>query len=152
MSITAAVEPFSSVIEEAKPMLVEHWKELALNQDKVPLSPMWQTYAQREAAGEVMVVTLREAGRLVGYFCGMIGPGLHYATCLTLIMDIFFVHPDVRGRHGGIRLFRAVEKEAKRRGVQRMFVGSKMHKDTSRLFNALGYHPCETSYSCWLGD
>ena len=107
--------------------------------------------AAREAAGELMVITLRDKGRLVGYFVGIVAPGLHYSTCLTLTMDIFWTHPDIRGGFAGVKLFRAVEKEAKRRGVQRMFYGSKLHKDCGSLFRYLGLEPIETYYSKWIG-
>ena len=150
--LTAQVEEWSPFIQEAQPLLPLHWEELALNKDKVPLDPQYDVYAARDAAGQVMVVTLRDAGRLVGYFIGFVAPGLHYQTCLTLTMDIFWTHPDIRGGFGGVRLFRAVEKEAKRRGVHRMFYGSKLHKDASRLFDFLKMEPVETYYSKWIGD
>lgn len=150
--ITAHVESFTERLEELKVLLPMHYEELALNKDKVPLDPQYDIYIKREAMGEVLFVTLREAGRLVGYFIGFVAPGLHYRTCLTCTMDIFYVHPDVRGRMGGVRLFRAVKAELKRRGVQRWFVGSKTHADASRLFEALGFHKVETYYSMMVGE
>ena len=150
--ITPHVESFRDNLDELKTILPLHWEELALNKDKVPLDPQYGIYLAREDAGELLMVTLREAGRMVGYFIGFVAPGLHYRTCLTLTMDIFYVHPEVRCRHGGVRLFKAVQAEAKRRGVQRMFVGSKCHADASRLFEALGYKEVERYYSAWLGD
>lgn len=150
--ITAQVEDFPPFLEEVKPILPQHYLELALNQDKVPLSPQYDEYLRRDAQGMVMAVTLRKAGELIGYFVGFIAPGMHYSTCLTLILDIFFVRPEYRGEGAGFVLFRAVEAEARRRGVQRMFVGSKMHKDASWLFERLGYEPCETFYTAWLGE
>lgn len=150
--ITAQVESFSEMLPSLMPMFPEHWAELALNQDKVPLDPQYDLYLQRDAAGQVMLMTLREAGELIGYFIGFVAPGMHYKTCLTLTMDIFWVKPAYRGNGAGFVLFKAVEAEAKRRGVQRMFVGSKMHKDASWLFDRLGYEPVETYYSAWLGD
>lgn len=150
--LTAQPEPWATFIEEAKPLLPLHWEELALNKDKVPLDPQYEVYDARDRRGEVMVITLRQVGRLVGYFIGFVAPGLHYRTCLTLTMDIFWTHPDVRGGMGGVRLFRAVEAEARRRGVDRMFFGSKQHKDASRLFEFLKMEPVETYYSKWIGD
>lgn len=149
--ITAQVEPFLPFLEEVKPLLPLHWEELAMNKDKVPLAPQWGVYEAMDAAGQIMTVTLRERGRLVGYFVGFVKPGLHYETCLTLTMDIFWTHPDIRGGLAGVKLFRAVEKEAKRRGVQRMLFGSKLHKDASRLFDFLKMEPIETYYSKWIG-
>lgn len=150
--ITTHVETFRGNLPELEPLLPLHYLELALNQDKVPLDPQFEIYLDREDAGELIFMALRDAGDLVGYFIGFVSPGLHYKTCLTLIMDIFYVHPDHRGSGAGWQLFKAVEVEAKRRGVQRMFVGSKMHKDASWLFERLGYEPCETYYTTWLGE
>lgn len=150
--LTVCVESFTDGIEELKVLLPMHWEELALNRDKVPLSPNWEEYKERDANGSIIYVTLRNKGYLVGYFVGFIAPGMHYTTCLTCIMDIFYIHPDVRGQFGGVKLFRFVEKELKRRGVQRMVVGSKNHKDASCLFDFLGYTMIETFYSVWLGE
>ena len=149
--ITAQVEAWPEFIKEAQPLLPLHWDELALNKDKVPLDPCYEIYDAKHAQGAVLVVTLRDAGRLVGYFIGFINPGLHYRTCLTLQMDIFYVLPEARGQKGGFILFKAVENEAKRRGVQRLFCGSKLHKDASWLFDKLGYQEVERYYTHWLG-
>ena len=94
----------------------------------------------------------RDNGSIVAYFVGFVAPGMHYRTCLTLTMDIFWVKPEYRGKSLGIRLFKAVEAEAVRRGVNRMFVGSKLHKDASWLFDKLKYKPVEMYYSKTFGD
>jgi GNAT superfamily N-acetyltransferase len=150
--LTVQVESFPELLEELKPLLPLHWEELALNKDKVPLDPQYDVYLQKDVNGQVLSIAARENGELIGYFIGFVAPGLHYKTCLTLIMDIFFIHPKSRNRFAGIKLFKAVEVEAKRRGVQRMIVGSKMHADASVLFERLHYLPVETYYSKWIGD
>ncbi|WP_070152618.1 GNAT family N-acetyltransferase [Sphingobium phenoxybenzoativorans] len=150
--LTACVEPFPPFLDEVKPMLPRHWEELALNKDKVPLDPQYDEYLRRDAAGQILLIVMREAGKLAGYFVGFVAPGLHYQSCLTLTLDIFWIAPEHRGQMGGVRLFKAVEAEAKRRGVDRMFVGSKCHKEASFLFERLGYERVEIYYSAWLGD
>ena len=150
--ITCQVEPFPPFLKEVKPILPIHWEELALHKEKVPLDPQYNVYLERDAQGGVISVTAREDGKLIGYFVGFIAPGLHYQTCLTCTMDIFYVHPDHRGGGTGYHLFKSAEKELKRRGVQRLFVGSKLHKDASWLFEKLGYEEVERYYSAWLGD
>ena len=151
MTWTFQVEPWATFIPEAKPLLPGHWEELALDKDKVPLDPIYEIYDAKDRAGEVVVVTGRKDGALVAYFIGFIAPGLHYRTCLTCTMDIFYVLPEYRGENAGIYLFKAVEAECKRRGVQRLFVGSKLRKDCAFLFDKLGYTEVERYYSAWLG-
>lgn len=150
--ITVMLESFEERLPELLPLLPLHYEELALNKDKVPLDPQYEIYIERERRGELMFMVVRDAGQLIGYFIGFVAPGLHYRTCLTLILDIFYIHPDHRGNNTGHKLFKAVEAEARRRGVQRMFVGSKTHLDASFLFEKLGYEKVETYYSAWLGD
>ena len=150
--LTAHVESLTDILEELKPLLPRHYEELALNQDKVPLDPIYEAYLDKDARGEVLFVTLREEGALRGYFVGFVAPHLHYRTCLTCQMDIFWLAPEARGHRGGIKLFRFVRQELQRRGVQRWFVGSKCHKDASVLFEAIGMTKVETYYSEWLGD
>jgi len=141
-----------AAIPELEPIIAEHYNELALNQDKVPLAPRWNIYDASEQANELLFVTCREHGKLVGYFIGFVTPGLHYSTCLTCNMDIFYISKEFRGGSLGIRLFSFVERELRTRGVQRFFVGSKTHADASALFKRLKFNKVETYYSKWIGD
>ncbi|MAF04957.1 MULTISPECIES: GNAT family N-acetyltransferase [unclassified Herbaspirillum] len=150
--ITIHVESFEERLEELKVLLPAHYEELALNQDKVPLSPQYEEYIRRERLGGLIFVTLRDAGEMVGYFIGFIAPGLHYSTCLTCTMDIFYVRQDKRKGGAGLRMFRFVEQELRRRGVQRWFMGSKCHADASALFERIEATRVEIYYSKWLGD
>ncbi len=150
--ITAHVESFTDRLDELKPLLPLHYDALALNKDQVPLDPQYEIYFAREAAGELMFVTLRDTGRLIGYWIAFIAPGLHYRTCLTATMDIWFIHPDYTAGTAPLRLIRAVEAETRRRGVRRWFAGEKLHTPCGRLFEAVGMEKVETTYMKWLGD
>lgn len=150
--LTAAPEPFAPFLEEVMPLLPAHYAELALDQDKVPLSPQYDEYLRRDELGQVMCIAMRDAGKLVGYFIGFKAPGLHYSTCLTLIQDIFWLHPDHRGKGGGFILFEAVKREMKRHGIQRGFFGSKTHLPADWLFERVGFTKVETYYSFWAGE
>lgn len=154
-------ESLTATLDELKPLFDPHWRELALDQDKVPLDPQYDIYLARDALGEVLLVTARDNGKLIGYFIGFVAPGLHYKTCLTLTMDIFWIHPDYRGEDSlskmeelfvGEELFKVAHAAAKMRGVQRIFVGSKLHKDASFLFEQLKYREVERYYSLWIGE
>lgn len=159
--ITAHVERLQDTMEELKPYFDPHWQELALDQGKVPLDPQYENYLARESIGEVLLVVLRETGKVIAYFVGFVAPGMHYRTCLTLTMDIFWLHPDYRDGDSlekleahmlALQLFETVRDEAKRRGVRRWFLGSKLHADASRVFEDLGLVECERYYTQWLGE
>ena len=149
--ITCHIENFEQQLPELKALLPGHYRELALNQDQVPLDPQDAVYIERERQGGLLFVTLRDAGELVGYYIGFIAPGLHYRTCLTCTTDIFYLRPDKRKGGAGLRMFQFVESELRRRGVQRWFMGSKVHMDASYLFKLIDAEPVETYYSKWLG-
>jgi hypothetical protein len=45
MSTVFAVERWAVFHKEAAPLFVEHWKEIALNHEDVPLDIAWDKYA-----------------------------------------------------------------------------------------------------------
>ncbi len=100
--IIACVENLTEHLEELKSHFPQHFIELALNQNQVPLDPQYDEYLRRDAAGMVLFVALREAGAIIGYYVGFVAPGLHYKTCLTLTTDIFYLDPDRRGSEGSL--------------------------------------------------
>jgi hypothetical protein len=149
--MTFAVERFSDVYGELKPLLEEHYAEISTHsQHGIPLEPMEEIYRAREADGSLMMVIGREAGKIAAYFVCFIAPGLHYRSCLTCSPDIFYVDPGRRTGIAGIRMFRFVEKELRRRGVKRWAIGSKVAHDASALFKFLDFSPVETTYEKWL--
>lgn len=149
--ITFAIERFDEVYGELLPLLHEHYAEISTHHEhRVPLEPQAGIYHARQADGSLMMVIGRERGKIVAYFVAFIAPGLHYASCLTCLPDIFFVRKDRRTGLAGVRMFRFVEKELKRRGVKRWAVGSKAQHDTTALFKFLDFEPVEMTYEKWL--
>lgn len=150
--ITAQIESFHKTLPELAPLLPVHWEELGLYQDKMPLDPAYGVYFDRENRGELLFVTVREDGRLIGYWISVIAPGLHYKTTLTNTMDILYVAPEHRGNDAGFLLADLVKAESIRRGVRLWWVGSKNHKQIEWFFERLGFERQETYFSMWLGD
>jgi len=145
--LSAQVESFTAIQPEIATLIAGHYDELALDKELAPLDPDWARYAHLENIGQLCTVSMRAQGRLVGYCIMIVSPELHYQTTLSGKMDVFWIEPEFRGRMGGVRLFKAMEKELKRRGCKRMFVGSKLHRDSSRLFQAMGYRHIENWFS-----
>ncbi len=150
--ITVQCENFADVLEEWKLILPEHWEELALNKDKVPLDMQYEAYHTMDALGQLFFASVRDAGELIGYFVGVISPELHYKNCLSCNMDILYVRASHRKKWGGSKLISFVKKELKRRGVKRLFGASKEHFDIGPLFVRHGAILAEKTYLFWLGD
>ena len=151
--ITFSVEPFSEVYADLYPILLAHYKEISHHHEHgFDLNPQVDAYRAREADGSLMMTIGRENGEIVSYFVCFIAPGLHYQDCLTCSPDIFFVKKDARRSSIGIRMFRFVEKELKRRGVKLWFLGSKDAHDSTSLFRRMGFKPVESTYSKWIED
>lgn len=150
--ITAQIESLTEQLPELKPLLPEHWAELALYQDRMPLDPDFAYYEAMDAAGKMLLATIRENGALVGYFVGILGASPHYRSTPMCKMDVVYVHPDHRGQHAGTLLLDTVKRELKRRGVRCWWVGSKNHKPIEWLFEQFGFERSETYFSMWIGD
>lgn len=148
--ITAQVESFRERVEELQALIPTHYDALSLHKGRFPLRPQWPVYFEREARGELLFVTLRHDGKMVGYWIAFNAPGLHYETCLTSIMDIWFIHPAHIVGKAPLLLIWTVERELKRRGVNLWFAGSKDHKPCGPLFEKLGFVKVESTYSKWL--
>jgi len=147
--LTAYVQSYHVCLEELKGIYPQHWAELAVDKD-IQLAPNYEAYDRLYAADALVLVTLRDVHRLVGYFLGVIIPELHYTGCKTCMTDIFYVLPEYRGGAGlmtsGLRLFKEAERELRRQRVQRWYANSKLHRDSGALFRRLGFTPVEMSY------
>jgi len=149
--LTVQIEDVTpAIIEEMRPLFPEHYDELAEHKIAgIPLDPQYEIYLARAQMGQTLLVTLREAGKLVGYLVSFVAPGLHYRSCLTATGDIFFVYPDKRGLAGGVMLFEGWIKECQRRGVDLAQIGLKSRhvKYARPLLEAIGF--VETEIMFW---
>lgn len=153
--ITYQVEQYRDIYGEMEPILREHWLEIALGHDKVPLDIDNERYFGLCEAGALHIVTARDEGRLVGYHVAIVSGHLHYKSTLHGITDVYFILPEYRKGRTGIRLFQRVEKELKELGVKKLFTGCKLHTadgKSGKLFEYLGYNATETLFTKYIGD
>lgn len=142
-------ERLPAIAKELPPLFIEHWREIALNQDKIPLDPDWQRYFDYDLIGVLQVLTVRFGGVLVGYLFVFVHPHLHYASTLWAQTDLFWIKPAYRGR--GVGLFTRMEKRLRELGVKVVHVNIKLHFEKNRgtlgkLFERLGYKACDMIY------
>ena len=152
MSITCQVESIDEVIDEMRPLWDLHWNEIALDKNRVPLNPDVQSFRLMEEMNGLHIATVRDEKKLVGYHVTVLRTHLHYRHSLTAYVDMYFLHPDYRQGMAGIKMFKFVEDQFKKLGVERIYQSTKKHKDLGRLFERLGYKVTERIFTKWIGD
>jgi GNAT superfamily N-acetyltransferase len=143
--LVARVERYDECIEEMKEIFPDHWRELASDPD-IELAPRYDLAEKIDAAGSLLLVTLRAGEKLAGYFLATIAPGLHYEKCLTCTTDIFYVLPEYRDGTAGRKLFREAERELVSRGVKRWYAASKLKNDCGPMLRRFGFEPIDMNY------
>jgi len=142
-----AEETLCQCVDEAGPLLIDHWENIALNKDTIALDPLWDTYRKLEETGNFKIITARQEKKLVGYAAYVISPSLHYSDQIIADADVFWLDPDYRKGMAGMRLFKHAEKVLKSYGVTRVLNKVKIHFDVGKVFERMGYDPIERVYS-----
>lgn len=145
-------ERFGYFANELPPLFARHWREIALNQDKVPLDPNWDRYYEYDLLNILQTLTVRSNGVLVGYVFMLVHPHLHYASTLWAQSDIFWLDPAYRSGWTGVRMFKEVEAGMRKLGVKVVMLNEKLHFDSrvGELFKRLGFTHTENIFSKYL--
>lgn len=148
MALTFAEEPLLQCLEEAKPLLTMHWREIARNQDLIALDPDFIRYTQLQERGQLLVVTARDAGRLVGYATFFIDAQIHYRKTRWAESDVYWLHPDYRGQGHGERMMAFCEAELRSRSVVVLHAKAKdAHAAAGAMWQKRGFEPIETVFA-----
>ena len=142
-----AYEPMIPLRAQLEPLFELHYQEIAHDKDVIRLEPNWIVYAQLELPGNLLFVTARRDGELVGYASWVVTLALHYASVIMAYSDMFFLHPDYRGGMNYVKLMRASEDMLAAIGVKKVFVSAKTDHDFSPVMKRLKYKAVETNYS-----
>ena len=144
--VAFAQEKLSLIRDEAYPLLLLHWEEIALNKASTPLDPNWHAYKVMEEVGLFHVTTARVDGELVGYVAFIIAANLHYQTMITATDDIFYLHPDHRRGLLGIQLLKASHQAMAALGATKIVHHHKHHFNVGAVFRRLGFDLVEHVY------
>lgn len=132
------------LLDEALPLLVQHWKEIAHYPD-IPLDVDREQYAALEEAGMIRCYTarLRDAlysgpGSLVGYAVFFVRPALHYASSVQAYQDVLYLDPAVRGGTG-IRFIRWCDEQLAKSAIQVVYHHVKQAHNFGPMLERMGY-------------
>ena len=130
---------------DIEPLLFEHWKEVAANQDQIKLNPDWAKYAELDRSGSLIAMIARDQGKVIGYLVLIISEHLHYKDHKFAHNDVFYVKPEYRGALGD-ELLKAGEKEARSLGASVMLMNAKVYADYSPMLEKHNFNLFEKVY------
>ena len=137
-------EELKDCINEARPLLLEHWKEIAHYPD-IQLEPDEERYFASEAAGVLRVYTARDDGAIVGYAVFFVNTNAHYKSSLQAMQDIIFIDPKHRGSGGRFILW--CDEQLKAEGVQVVFQHLKSRHNFGKMLERFGYELMDLIYA-----
>ena len=145
-TIAFAREPLADCREDLRPLLEDHWREIAHYQD-IPLRPDWEAYTRIERDGGLRIFTLRDYGVLRGYAVFFVRWNLHYMTSLQAAQDVLYLDPILRGQALGAQFIAWCDEELRKEHVQVVYHHVKLSHDWGALLARLGYERVETIWS-----
>lgn len=148
-SLKFSWEKFSGIADELIPLFVRHWREVAVDQDAVPLDVDVRKLLQFEQMGVLSVVAARHEGKLVGYVVILMGPHMHHASTQWAQVDGFWLDPAYRKGLAGYRMLRGAVAAIRKKGGKVLTVPVlPSFKDgrINHLFDRLGFTQSEIVY------
>lgn len=131
------------ILPEFAELCKEHWDEIALHRDEIPLDPDWNRYLTLDMTGLLSVVAAKDqAGKLVGYSVFLVMPHLHYNSTLCGMNDVVFLKKEFRNQGVGKQLLQRAEQCLLARGVKKISWHVKEHYNFGPILERMGYE-CE---------
>lgn len=149
--ITYACESLSSIRQQIDSLLVEHWEEIALYKDRVPLAPNWAKYQEIEEQKKLVIVSARSEGTLIGYCFWFFVDHIHYQGHTVAVNDVIFLKKEFRRGRIGLELIRQAEYYAIVCGADRISWHVKTSNDWTPILTRMGYALEELIMSKYTG-
>lgn len=131
-------ERFRQVLDELHPLHVDHWHETEKYRAGIPLNPDYEAMADRERWGQLLQITARRDGVLVGHVRMYIHRSLHTQT-LFGEEDTLYLDPVHRGGFVALALMRYAERCLLALGIREIRANSKVSNNADVLMRRLGY-------------
>ncbi|MHA2063790.1 MAG: GNAT family N-acetyltransferase [Candidatus Thorarchaeota archaeon] len=137
--------------EELLPLIEANWKEMTFD-ERVAIDLDWDVYEILVGANQLLFVSAREEGELVGYAIYTIMPKLlHHRGLSAAESDVFFLHPEHRKGSAAIKMIKYAEDVLQQIGVDIVFNSVKLaERDIGKILERMGHTPLEREYYKWL--
>ena len=150
--ITYQLEDLNDMLEELKPLLEDHYLEIAMYQEHIKLNPCYDTYKELQKSGVLKVYTARDGDKLVGYSLYFLKTNLHYSDHIYAVNDIVYIDKDIRGGVVAFDMLAFAEDSLIDHGVSVITMHMKTFAAFETLMECLSYDRAEIIYTKYLGD
>ena len=150
--ITYQEESYSEIIEELKPLLELHYKEIAMYQDNIDLNPNYGIYEIMYETGQVHFYTARDNKELVGYAITFMQQHPHYMDHVFAVNDIVYVKEEHRHTDVAPTMLTKLEQIMKDDGVSVMTFHMKSFKPFETLMDYLEFDKAEFLFTKYIKD
>jgi hypothetical protein len=147
-----AIEPFREVYDEATPLLVEHWNEIAKNKHLMRLNPDEGVYGELADQKKLLLVTARDGGKLVGYFLWFLVAHTHYKHVLVAEEDLHFLLPEYRRGLAGYQFLKAACTAALEHGAELLVMREKIGHEHPAILQRLKFVATDIVYTFAKGS
>jgi L-amino acid N-acyltransferase YncA len=139
-----AIEHIADVVDELKPLTVDHHAEVNFFSDTT-LDIDWDRYGRSQKM--YCFVTCRVGGELVGWIGFWVHPHIRHKNYLMAFEDWYYLKLEYRRRGWGKKMFENAEGALKAGGVKRIMVSCKTYQDYTPLLEGLGYINYEKNFT-----
>ncbi|MCK5017565.1 MAG: GNAT family N-acetyltransferase [Candidatus Peribacteraceae bacterium] len=139
-------------------LIIKHWQEVAMYQDKVELDVNWEQYENMYMNGNVLALgayninTDNSVEIPIGYIMDVMSHNPHYQQDVFAMNDVIYVDPYYRKTGLGARLIKISENKLRKLGVSVRTLHIKTTHDFSKLAEHLGYGSVERVHGKYLGE
>ncbi len=141
---TFSQETFQGVINEVKPLLSDHWEEVAYYKD-IKLAPDYDLYEEIERKGMLRVFVMRVEGELVGYAAYFIKEHIHYKNTVMAAQDVVFIAKEHRGG-SGYKFIKWCDEQLKADGVHIVTQHVKAAHNFGKMLERMDYELMDLIY------
>jgi GNAT superfamily N-acetyltransferase len=153
MTISYQQERFEEIWPEIEPLLLAHYHEIAMYQDKIDLNPDRAFYEYAQDAGRAYLHTVRCKDKgLIGYAATFVNHNPHYMDHVYAVNDVIFIDPEYRGTDVSKTLMTLLEADMRTLGVSVMTFHMKEYKPFRSLMSSCGFELKEELWAKYIGE
>ena len=104
-----------------------------------PLNPDWTVYEQLERTNSLHIITVRDEGKLIGYYWSIIVQHHHYKDMMIAENDIHYLLPEYRKGWLGYKFLKEVIKLLKLRNIDVIIHSMKSDNSYLPITERLGF-------------